>query len=223
MIKPYYSEPGITIYHGDCRDILPHLPKVDVLLTDPPYPQEFLQLYAPVFSLCDTVMSEQAISFVLCGQNNFPLVMQAFPLEWQYIWCCCFLVQGQRVPIWPKGISAGWKPLLVYGKKPHKFKHWKFDVITPMAGDAECKSYHHWGQDEGSFRTIIHRFDLLGTILDPFMGSGTTLVAAKQLGRKAIGIEIEKKYCDIAIDRLRQEVLPLNQPTQEKQEQGELC
>ena len=73
------------------------------------------------------------------------------------------------------------------------------------------------------FTDLIGKFSQEGeTVLDPYMGSGTTLVAARQLSRRAIGIEIEKKYCDIAIDRLRQEVLPLNQPTYEKHEQGEM-
>ena len=58
-------------------------------------------------------------------------------------------------------------------------------------------------------RCIVASCPVNGTVLDPFMGSGTTLRASKDLGRRAIGIEIEERYCEIAANRLRQRVLPL--------------
>jgi hypothetical protein len=106
------------------------------------------------------------------------------------------------VSIWPRGISSAWKPLLIYGKKFTKFVPWKYDVITARGGYEGPKAYHKWGQDSIQFKVLISRFDIVGTILDPFMGSGTTGVACAQLGRKFIGIEIEPKYFDIACKRI---------------------
>jgi 16S rRNA G966 N2-methylase RsmD len=209
-LTPYYEDAdGCVIYHGDCREILPTLPKVDLVLTDPPYPKEFIAIYSSVFSLCDQAMTDEGLCVAMCGQLYLPTVIASFPPQWHYVWCGCFLVQKDRVPIWPRGISAGWKPLLIYGKQPHRFKPWKYDIFSAADGNRASKQHHEWGQDVGVFSNILTRLDLTGVILDPFMGSGTTLVAAKRLGRRAIGIEIEERYCAIAAERLRREEKPL--------------
>lgn len=198
MIKPYYDQNGITIYHGDCREILPALPKVDLVLTDPPYGigrvmkggkgqgHWTLLAYgnewdkeAPDLKF----MMEAANNFVIWGGNYFPLP----PSRCWFVWDKMNAVptMGQCELAW----TSADRPIQVIhhpvGKnnfghpteKPFKVMQWS---ITESRTE--------------------------GTILDPFMGSGTTLRAAKDLGRKAIGIEIEEKYVEIAIRRLGQEV-----------------
>lgn len=219
MIKPYYEEPGIEIYHGDCRDILPHLPKVDLVLTDPPYGVGYA--YDGYEDTAANFQSE--ILPVLADLSaKYPMatccsMRQMWTLPFAR-WILCWMKPGSTRRNSVGGFSI-WEPIFLYGPG------WK--VANDAVVFADCISHdkgnaHPCPKPIKLFRWLIGLHES-STILDPFMGSGTTLVAAKQLGRKAIGIEIEEKYVKIAIDRLRQEVLPLNQPSHEKQEQGELC
>lgn len=109
--------------------------------------------------------------------------------------------------IWPRGISAAWKPLLIYGKQFKKFKPWKYDTISQKGGYKKPKEHHEWGQDDGVFETLITRFNVRETILDPFMGSGTTGVACVRTGRKFIGIEISEQYFEIAKTRIQKAIV----------------
>ena len=208
-MKPYYEEKGITIYHGDCREILPSLPKVDLVLTDPNYGinwkprinhQEQFWVDDCVFN--PTPFLEVGVERVFWGANYF----------------------ADKLPP-----SADW---LSWIKRPINFDFSKdqrtYSTVELAWSNLECGArfiVHVWdggmraGADQN--RSFCHpaqkplevmkwvlsfsRTD--GIVLDPFMGSGTTLRAAKDLGRKAIGIEIEEKYCEIAANRLRQEVL----------------
>ena len=206
MLKPYYSEPNITIYHGDCRDILPTLPKVDLVLTDPPY------------GLGDKLDGSGNGEWSTHFGNGAP--------EWDKK-----IVEGvEKLPsfsthtiIWggnyyPLPPTRSW---LIWDKmQEHTSGHaelaWtNLDIPIRIFRLSRVEAYslmnkkHPTQKPEKLLTWCISFCPDAQTILDPFMGSGTTLRACKDLGRKGIGIEIEEKYVEIAIKRLRQEVLPL--------------
>lgn len=196
-MKAYYQDDACTIYHGDCREILPSLPKVDLVLTDPPYgigkadwdrfisPSEWLnscRLCAPVV-------------MVFCGvRATFDYPRPDWILCWER------LASIQRNGEF-KGFN-NWEPILFYCDNPASIPN---DTISVT--NTEHDTGHPTQKPIRLMTRLASMFG--GIILDPFMGSGTTLRAAKDLGRKAIGIEIEERYCEIAAKRLAQEVLPL--------------
>ena len=218
-MKPYYDYKGIQIYLGDCREILPTLPKVDLVLTDPPYLLPGMK-GAGCFGDRPALKGTQGFTdmgFDSSLLNNFT--------DW-----FCFCSKHNICEIIEKAKSGHWAILTWCKPNPvptcnntylsdiefciHKWSKGR------IGGGMENKSLfcvHPCGKKETIHPNekplhIIKRMILVGgteqgTILDPFMGSGTTLRAAKDLGRKAIGIEIEEKYCEIAAKRLSQEVL----------------
>ncbi len=179
---------------------------MNAVITDPPYKREYIPLYQPVFAACDAAMAPEAICIAMVGQMFLPTVMQAFPTSWEYIWTAAYLVRRARVPIWPRGISAGWKPLLIYGKNRKGFKPWKMDVFEPAGSVKEARTHHKWGQDTGGFVSILDRLEITGTVLDPFMGGGTTGVACARMGRDFVGVENDEQHFETACERIRTEL-----------------
>lgn len=204
-MKPYYEEDGITIYHGDCRDILPGLQVCDVVLTDPPYnvgleycDGDARADYADWCKSWFSLIPRPAV--FTCGSVNLGMWFAIEPPLWTCVW-----VKTNQNSFSKLGGPNMWEPVLVYGK-PGKIV--ERDVwVVPIAGQDECEG-HPCPKSLRFWKALTNSFTEEGqTILDPFAGSGTSLVAAKNLGRSAIGIEIEEKYCEIAAKRLSQKVL----------------
>lgn len=216
-MKPYYDDgKGIVIYHGDCREILPHLPKVDLCLTDPPYGvkrdkgfEGFGGFGKPIarkrfendnwdaerpnkktFLEC----IEKATLSILWGGNFFADIL---PQSTHWI----FWDKLQTMPTFGDGELA-------WTNSDRKSIQKVTIQWNGLLGKEKWRG-HPTQKPLNLMLWCIEHYSPSDTILDPFMGSGTTLVAAKNLGRKAIGIEISEKYCEIAVQRLSQEVLPL--------------
>ena len=204
-MTPYYEHAGITIYHGDARECLPGLAG-DAIVTDPPYGvgeayTSFLDTPEAVRALlwdCWPMMQRAAglIALTPGAKNVWWYPHPTWIVHW---FAPAATAQG------PWGF-CGWNPMLVYGPDPHKRKKQDYLIAQPVAE----RDGHPCQKPESAWRWLVGRVTTdRQTLIDPFMGSGTTLAVAKQLGQRAIGIEIEEKYCEIAALRLRQEALPL--------------
>jgi len=191
--EPYYDRDGITIYHGDCRDILPLLGPVDLVLTDPPYPG-FSGERGRDWEETDIASVERWLPQV--RQFVFWDAVTSFPLSWSacHIW---HKPNGQSGQHYERIFER-------FGQKVCRV--WRIPIINY---ETLPEWVEHPTQKPLSLVRQLLLLDKGVLILDPFMGSGTTLRAAKDLGRRAIGIEIEEKYCAIAVKRLAQEVLAL--------------
>lgn len=211
--KPYYHDErsGITIYHGDCREILPHLPKVDLVLTDPPYGINYQSARRIDWQRKEKIQ----------GDNKFPMWIfdELKPSVALMVWCRWDQMRDFPKPksfiAWDKGnhsmgdlkheFGRRWEAVAFYPGPSHEFTKRPADLI--IANRVNPSDLEHPNEKPVEALTPLIQCHVGETILDPFMGSGTTLRAAKDLGRKAIGIEIEEKYCEIAVKRLSQEVL----------------
>ena len=205
MASPYYDRGGITIYHGDCREILPTLPSVDLVLTDPPYGVNKAEWDTefPMWWMEPAGHLARIAIAVMPGNSNLLNLPPSFG-RFSYRWTLSCRVINATV----RGATGfgNWIPCVIYAREGASIYTCSQDC-GEIAIRGEMPT-HPSPKPYDAMRWFITR--LPGeTILDPFMGSGTTLRAAKDLGRKAVGIEIEERYCEIAARRLEQEVLQL--------------
>ena len=205
-MKPYYSESGITIYHGDCREVLPSLGRFDLLLTDPPY---------GVLSESGSAATRRSggnkddgrIVWDVAPDGEFLSLVLA-SADAQMVWGGCHLSLPPTLGylVWDKQIDG-----LNFGEVEYCWTNLKFAprVFRYRAVGVDGGKLHPTQKPEQLMIWCMRFAPKAQTVIDPFMGSGTTLVAAKRLGRKAIGIELEEKYCEIAAKRLAQGALPM--------------
>lgn len=209
--KPYYDEGGITIYHGDAREI--DWSRLDVILTDPPYgvgvPYDVHRDDGRGYEggywawLEEQIEWMTAVAPLVVFTNRVKALGRIFGWDWIYCWNKPNAMSGlNQLPVMPH-----WEPIFAYGVTGRKDLPRGFDVFSfnPVRPDEDG---HPCPKPVSLFVALTERFVLPGqTVLDPFMGSGTTLVAAKACGRRAIGAELSERYCEIAAKRLAQEVL----------------
>lgn len=206
-MTPYYEHKGITIYRADCREIFSDIvDSCGSVITDVPYgigkPYGGLKDDLALFQDATRMIAESGkpTCTTLSVSRIFDLPIRP---QWMGVW---------EKPLGMMGLAAypfypHWEPIAFWNVKGDFLgnKGHRSDVYKAMPARAQ-DSDHPTPKPVSLFADLIQHIGS-GVIIDPFMGSGTTLLAAKNLGCKAIGIEYEEAYCELAAQRLSQEVL----------------
>lgn len=219
-MKPYYEDPWVTLYHGDCLELADLWTCADVLVTDPPYGIDWsthgggrdLRNWAPRQPK-DGIANDHstdARDAALAAWGDRPAVMFGSPLV-------APPESTIQALVWKKPVDAGvvgarfvwrrdWEAIYLMGRPWPRVSPSRSSVIESPGGMERYRNGHPHVKPVDLLCVLLAECPP-GAVADPFAGSGSTLVAAKALGRKAIGVELEERYCEIAARRLAQDVL----------------
>mgnify|MGYP003634365115 CR=1 FL=1 len=199
---PYYSDERCTIYNNDCRKVLPWLPAFDLLLTDPPYGIDAGNMNLGFSASSRIEGSEWDSARPPRGtiEGAIDACTQAIVWGGNYF----DLGPSRNVLVWDKTPEMQGRS---FAECEVAWCSWDAVARLYRYAPKQMKKVHKTQKPLPLMQWSLGLVPAAGTVLDPFMGSGTTLVAAKLEGRHAVGIEISERYCEIAADRLRQGVL----------------
>jgi len=211
--EPYYSDDLVTIYHGRAEDVLPYVAiRDDVIVTDPPYGVG--KVYGDLYDDSPTAYwewfdAQLALMRQTCGVVVFTHRVVALRRLTDWDWLSIWHKPKALVRLFHYPVMPHWEPILMYGVGGRRDLRKAFDVVSVNPAIPR-EGRHPTPKPVALFTALIDWLALPSvSVIDPFMGSGTTLVAAKSLGRRAIGIEIEERWCEEAATRCSQEVLGL--------------
>jgi DNA methylase len=190
--------PGCVLRLGDFRVVLADVPdgSVDVILTDPPYPGEFLPLWDDLGAFAARVLRPGGLLVAMSGQTHLPAVFGLLGKHMEYRWTMTFLVGGAANVVHARNVQTMWKPVLVYGSTTRRLH----DVARSDKAD---KAHHGWGQSEVGMADLLRLVADPGQVIcDPFLGGGTTAVVALDYGCPFIGAEVDRESYEKSLVRV---------------------
>ena len=173
----------------------------DFIITDPPYPREYLPLYEVLAIRAVEWLEPGGLLVAMCGQSYFDEIMEMMSQHLAYYWTAAYLTPGQPTPLRQRQVNTTWKPLLMFTRKEDVYRGKIFgDVFTSSGSD---KEHHDWGQSVSGMLAVIKQVCLPGQwILDPFCGAGATGVAALEHGCLFHGVELDESTANLSKKRL---------------------
>ena len=179
---------------------------VDLILTDPPYTSEGVPLWAVLSEKAATILKPGSLLVCYAGQYHLPKLMQHLSKCLQYVWTMSVQYTGPSHTIKQRNIENEWMPVLIYAKPPYSAQQER--ITDVVFGTGREKDDHEWQKPLGECEELVERFSRKGDlIVDPFLGSGTVAVAAKNKGRRFFGLDVDEKAIKTTLSRLAKEAV----------------
>ena len=231
MTAPYYQDDHVPLYHGDCRTVMASLDdnSVHAVMTDPPYTERTHtkarglhggQVRNGVTTFASITDGDLRVILSECGRlaRGWVIATLDYRHAFEFDLEPPEGLKSQRVGVWVKTTptpqftgdrpAQGWEAIAYLHKAKGRSTwngggvHGNYVLGTVKDGN------HPTAKPMSMLEDWVRKFTNLGDVVfDPFVGSGTTLIAAKAHGREAIGVELDERYCEIAANRLTQDVL----------------